>query len=101
MKKEDRHNQRHKRFKLNSELKGCISGDKGFHIVLDNGYKVSVQFDHHHYSTDTTVETALISPDDKFIPYGDRSLDANCNDVQRNMTVNEVIDLLNYARQLL
>tara|TARA_B100000424_G_scaffold246517_1_gene218242 strand:- start:365 stop:649 length:285 start_codon:yes stop_codon:yes gene_type:complete len=91
----------HKRFKLNSELKGCISGNKGFRIVLDNGYKVSIQFDDHHYSTDTTVETALIAPNDEFVPYGNRSLDANCNDVQRDMTVNEVIDLLNYARELL
>jgi len=87
---------KHKRFKLNSD-------HEGFHVVLDNGYKVSVQFGRNHYSTDKTVETALISPDNKFVPYGNRSVDANKKreDVQKNMTVNEVVDLINYARKLL
>tara|TARA_B100002052_G_C15859543_1_gene589335 strand:+ start:851 stop:1183 length:333 start_codon:yes stop_codon:yes gene_type:complete len=88
----------HKTFLLSSESDSI--NDKGITIVLKNGYSVSIQFDKHHYCGSTTVETALFSPDKEFVPYGNRANDCGNNDVQRYMDVDEVIDLLNYAKNL-
>ena len=88
----------HKTFILSSESDSI--NDKGITIVLKNGYSVSIQFDTHHYCGSDTVETALFSPDKEFVPYGNRANDFGNNDVQRYMDVDEVIELLNYAKNL-
>lgn len=86
-----------------------ICDQKGFHITFDNGYTVSVQFGPGNYSDNYdlsimdyigkpvppsfTAETALISPDGKFVSYkGD--------DVQGRQTAEDVLELLNYATGL-
>ncbi len=85
-----------------------ITDNKGFQITLDNGYMVSVQFGPGNYSsnyslnmlknmdkpmTALTAETALIDPEGRFVEYkGD--------DVQGHQTVNDVLELLNYAGKL-
>jgi hypothetical protein len=85
-----------------------INDNKGFQIKLDNGYMVSVQFGPGNYGsnynlsmlenmgkpmTALTAETALIDPEGRFVEYkGD--------DVQGHQTVNDVLELLNYASKL-
>ena len=85
-----------------------INDNKGFQIKFDNGYTVSVQFGPGNYSsnynlsmldninmpmTANTAETALIAPNGDFVAY-------KYNDVQGYQTVNDVLELLNYASQL-
>jgi len=85
-----------------------INDNKGFQIMFDNGYTVSVQFGPGNYGSNynasfldemgkpqqaTTAETALIAPDGNFVAYKD-------DDVQGYQTVNDVLALLNYAATL-
>ena len=85
-----------------------INDNKGFQIMFDNGYTVSVQFGPGNYGsnynlgfaehidkpmTATTAETALIAPDGNFVTYKD-------DDVQGHQTVNDILALLNYAATL-
>ena len=76
---------------------------KGFHIKLDNGYSVSVQFGSFNYCSNRnmpgqvikadTVETAILDPQGEFVKYkGD--------EVQGWQTANEVADAINYAKSL-
>jgi hypothetical protein len=84
-----------------------INDNKGFQITFDNGYTVSVQFGPGNYGSNyrasfdeydkpqqaTTVETALIGPDQGFVSYkGD--------DVQGYQNVNDVLELINFASKL-
>jgi hypothetical protein len=85
-----------------------INDNKGFSITFDNGYTVSVQFGPGNYGsnynlnfienmnmpmTANTAETALIAPNGDFVEY-------KYNDVQGYQTVNDVLELLNYASKL-
>ena len=101
-----------------------ISGNRGFQITFENGYTVSVQFGKGNYCENYDIptsylveektvpdssykyavqektvpdcknaETALIDGDNNFIRY--------LHDVvQKNMTPEMVLDLLNHARDL-
>lgn len=85
-----------------------INDNKGFQIVLDNGFTVSVQFGPGNYGSNydldfianmgkpmvaDTAETALLDPLGNFVPYKD-------DDVQGYQSVNDVLELLNYASKL-
>lgn len=85
-----------------------INDNKGFQITFDNGYTVSVQFGAGNYGSNynadfvanmnkpqnaTLAETALLDPKGNFVQYKD-------DDVQGYRTVNDVLELLNYARSL-
>ena len=102
-----------------------ITGNKGFHITFENGYKVSVQWgvssqcnnawnameDTHEElvqrikdesngtaePSSKTAETALFSPGGSFMPYGES---AEYDEVQSYMTPAQVLELLNHAAQL-
>jgi len=86
-----------------------ISDNKGFHITFENGYTVSVQFGPGNYSDNyglsimdyygkpvppsSTAETALLDPSGNFVKYkGD--------DVQARQTPEDVLELLNYAANI-
>lgn len=85
-----------------------INDNKGFQIKLDNGYTVSVQFGAGNYGSNydlnfidnmnkpmvaDSAETALIDPKGNFVVYKD-------GDVQGYQSVNDVLELLNYASTL-
>ena len=87
-----------------------ITGNRGFHMTFENGYTVSVQFGPGNYCDNYSLplsyggeqksvpdsknaETALIGGDKKFVRYLH-------NEVQKNMTPEMVLDLLNHARDL-
>ena len=87
-----------------------ITGNRGFHMTFENGYTVSVQFGKGNYCDNydlplsyvveektvpdsKNAETALIGGDKKFVRYLH-------NEVQKNMTPEMVLDLLNHARDL-
>ena len=85
-----------------------ITAGRGFQITFENGYKVSVQFEvllsdsnktrwTDAFPESATTETALISPRGTFIRYGESK---EYDDVQKDMTPAEVLELLNYAAQL-
>ena len=86
-----------------------ISGNRGFQMTFENGYTVSVQFGPGNYCDNYSLplsygvnkrvpdsknaETALIGGDKKFVRY--------LHDVvQKDMTPEMVLDLLNHARDL-
>lgn len=85
-----------------------ITDNKGFQITFDNGYTVSVQFGPGNYGsnynadflaemgkpqTATLVETALLDPERRFVPY-------NGEDVQGYVNSNSVLELMLYASKL-
>lgn len=73
---------------------------KNFVMEFDNGYSVSMAMGHGTYCSEsddgyTTIECAVIGPNDKFYRMPDWD-----DDVRGWMTADQVADLLNEVRKL-
>tara|TARA_R110000822_G_scaffold9993_5_gene38189 strand:+ start:334 stop:618 length:285 start_codon:yes stop_codon:yes gene_type:complete len=69
----------------------------GIFITLKNGYTVSIQWGEFNYAGKDTAETALLNSSGSFVPYGKMT---GLDDVQSHMDIDEIIELLNYAKEL-
>ena len=103
-------------FMINHSKKNGRNYGQGFQLTFENGWTISVQFGEYCYCSNQfkldlrrkkyglflcsfTAETAIRSPDGKFFPVPEFE-DSEPNDVQGHQSLEQVVDRINYVRNL-
>jgi hypothetical protein len=77
--------------------------DEGFTLTFDNGVFASVKFGFGSYSDqgETTAEVAIIDSEDNWYIFNGKELEqADGPDVNPRVTTNDLVEILNLAKQL-
>ena len=80
-----------------------IRVDEGFALIFDNGVIASVKFGFGSYSDEgkTTAEVAIIDSEDNWYIFNGKELEqADGVDVNPRVTTNDLVEILNLAKQL-
>ena len=80
-----------------------IRVDEGFALIFDNGVIASVKFGFGSYSDEgnTTAEVAIIDSEDNWYIFNGKELEeADGVDVNPRVTPNDLVEILNLAKQL-
>lgn len=89
--------------KVKTRVLDKIRVDEGFALTFDNGVLASVKFGFGSYSDEgkTTAEVAIIdSKDNWYIFNGKELVKADGIDVNPRVTTNDLVEILNLAKQL-
>lgn len=90
-------------FKEKARVLDKIRVDEGLALTFDNGVLASVKFGFGSYSDEgqTTAEVAIIdSKDNWYIFNGKELVKADGPDVNPRITTNDLVEILNLAKQL-
>ena len=80
-----------------------IRVDQGFSLIFENGVIASVNFGFGSYSDEgeTSAEVAIIDDDDNWYVFNGKELEqADGPDVNPRVTPNDLVEILNLAKQL-
>ena len=103
-------------FMINHTKKNGRNYGQGLQLTFENGWTISVQFGEYNYCSNQfkldlrrknhglflcsfTAETAIRSPDGKFFPVPEFE-DGEPYDVQGHQSLEQVVDRINYVRNL-
>ena len=103
-------------FMINHTKKNGRTYGQGFQLTFENGWTISVQFGEHNYCSNKfkldlrrkkyglylcsfTAETAIRGPDGKFLPVPEFE-GGKPYDVQSHQTLEQVVDRINYVKDL-